>query len=502
MPISILNPGGDTLLSRHELVSLPYCHFRSFYQQTQIRKKFMVCAKNKRRQHGSATRSRKLVESAFYIASKLQILPAPVDFFIQEFGIGGGGGGGNRGGFSGFRKGFGWGGFDGWWRSRRSKRKLNFLAVLLVSGIGLWFVLGKRLNAGDAFLGGFGGLVLLGLSIHGWRRGVKDWIVGFCCCAFLYTVVQVDTSCCKECPRALHDALLKLGVEEVEFSQGNEEVCISGTVDPFIIVKEIAKMNKPAELVFYAKYPMPEDRTRNAKGPEEKSHPRDEHKQNTRDKCKEKCHCSPQDRDTRDTEDGRFKGDNGYRRRGNCKNCPDHHDSDDETSDHYRTRNVREKDQRRFSRCHNYARGSNNGPKKHSQSRNYDRRDESSEDEKTPKPFFDPDADMFKGFRDRQRSGSCDQNDMPSMDGNHFRSRSGMYEHFPNFGMTPPYPFDPTIGPEPFVPRMPPHQQYGPTMPHSYEQEYDPSMRPPWPPRASPYYSDFYPGNSNSCSIM
>ncbi|KAH6809948.1 hypothetical protein C2S51_027731 [Perilla frutescens var. frutescens] len=34
------------------------------------------------------------------------------------------------------------------------------------------------------------GLMLFGLSAKVWRRGAKDWVLGFCCCAFLVALVS------------------------------------------------------------------------------------------------------------------------------------------------------------------------------------------------------------------------------------------------------------------------------------------------------------------------
>ncbi|XP_027162349.1 uncharacterized protein LOC113762914 [Coffea eugenioides] len=184
-PCPIFVPSSHFLLDQYTFVSHSPCHCRSFSQETRIQKS-IICARNKKRQHLSA-RSRKLViESAYLIASRLKILPEPLDYLIREFGIGGANGGG---GFRAFWKGSGWGGFDGWGRGRgrRKKRSLEFLAILVISGIGFWLVLGKQLDA-DLFLG-FLGLVLFGLSVDGWRNGIKDWALGFCCCAFLVGLV-------------------------------------------------------------------------------------------------------------------------------------------------------------------------------------------------------------------------------------------------------------------------------------------------------------------------
>lgn len=96
---------------------------------------------------------------------------------IAEFAGGGGGGSGF------FPRGFGPGGFDGR-RRRKGRNKLGFLGVLMVCGIGMWFVvLGKDFNI-DALFGVLA-FSLFGVSIGGWRRGFKDWVLGFCFCASL-----------------------------------------------------------------------------------------------------------------------------------------------------------------------------------------------------------------------------------------------------------------------------------------------------------------------------
>ncbi|KAL7126390.1 hypothetical protein ABFS83_14G183400 [Erythranthe nasuta] len=138
----------------------------------------ILCAANRRNRYGIGKSGKLILDSAFIIATKLRLLPEPLELILREFGSGNGGGNwvSNR---------FGWGGFDGW-RRRRRKTKLGIIGILVIFGaVGLWFLVGKELALdGDALFGGLG-LLLFGFSAEGWRRGVKDWILGFCCCAFL-----------------------------------------------------------------------------------------------------------------------------------------------------------------------------------------------------------------------------------------------------------------------------------------------------------------------------
>ncbi|KAG5569650.1 hypothetical protein H5410_059416 [Solanum commersonii] len=138
----------------------------------------IVSAWKKKRPSGSVRSTKIMLESAYFIASKLKLLPEPLDSILREFGGGNGGGGG--GGFS-----FGSGGFDGWGR-RKSRKKMNWgfgVVFFAILGVGLWLILMKRLEI-DVFLGGLG-LTLFGFSVNVWKRGVLDWALGFCCCAAL-----------------------------------------------------------------------------------------------------------------------------------------------------------------------------------------------------------------------------------------------------------------------------------------------------------------------------
>ncbi|KAL7205180.1 hypothetical protein ACSBR2_018166 [Camellia fascicularis] len=154
-----------SLLNQHPSISL------SLSTQTQTQNS-IVCARNNKSRIGSQRSRRLILESVYFMASHLNILPQPLALAIREFGGGNGGG-------DGFWKGFGWGGFDGWRRKRQ--KKLGLFGFVIACGLGMWLILGKELE-GDVFLGVLG-IFLLGLSVNGWRRGVKDWILGFCFCA-------------------------------------------------------------------------------------------------------------------------------------------------------------------------------------------------------------------------------------------------------------------------------------------------------------------------------
>lgn len=113
------------------------------------------------------------------IASNLKILPEPLNFVVSELSSGNGNG---YGGGLGFRKGLGGGGegFDGW---RRRKKRLGLAIFGLVMVCGFALLIGREL--GSEFFWGVLGVSLFGFSIGGWKRGFKDWVLGFCCCAVL-----------------------------------------------------------------------------------------------------------------------------------------------------------------------------------------------------------------------------------------------------------------------------------------------------------------------------
>ncbi|KAG9158697.1 hypothetical protein Leryth_027077 [Lithospermum erythrorhizon] len=150
----------------------------------------IVCARRKKKLPilGSEKSRKQLFTSAYYIASKLKIVPEPLDFMIREYGVGNGGGGG---GGSRWWK-LNWsGGFDGW--GRRRKKIINWklwgcfaISVIIVRLVCLNF--GGKLEIGEVW--GVLGLSLFGCSVNGWWvNGMKDWALGFCCCVALFVWV-------------------------------------------------------------------------------------------------------------------------------------------------------------------------------------------------------------------------------------------------------------------------------------------------------------------------
>ncbi|KAL7003048.1 hypothetical protein U1Q18_004206 [Sarracenia purpurea var. burkii] len=166
-PSSFFAPSNLFILNRHSLLSF------SLWNQTQIQNSIKYRRNNRRRI--GYQRSRKLIlQSIYFVASNLNILPEPLALAIRQFG------GGNGGGF-GFWKGFGGEGFDGW-RGKR-KNKLGFFGFVMACGLGMWLIRGKELDR-EVFLGVLA-FSLLGVSYNGWKRGFKDWVLGFCFCAVL-----------------------------------------------------------------------------------------------------------------------------------------------------------------------------------------------------------------------------------------------------------------------------------------------------------------------------
>ncbi|KAL3619154.1 hypothetical protein CASFOL_036724 [Castilleja foliolosa] len=176
-----LVPDPSFLFTSNRNIYIPSIHTRPFclhHRNSQLHvSKSILCASNRRNRQAIGRSSKLILKSACIIASKLGFVPEPLSFMLREFGSG------NRGG-NGSWNGFGWNGFDGW--KRRRNAKLGMVGILVIFGLlGMWLVVGKELELdAEAVFGGLG-LILFGVSVEGWRRGAKDWILGFCCCAFL-----------------------------------------------------------------------------------------------------------------------------------------------------------------------------------------------------------------------------------------------------------------------------------------------------------------------------
>lgn len=130
----------------------------------------IICSRKNRRGYGHQKLIKILPRVVTFMASNLKILPEPLYTVIEEYGGGGGG--------SGFWKGFGGGSFDGW----RGKWRINagLLVVLVVCGFGLLLLLFGGALKSDVYLG-VPVLSLLGaVLIKGFKRGVKDWVLGLC----------------------------------------------------------------------------------------------------------------------------------------------------------------------------------------------------------------------------------------------------------------------------------------------------------------------------------
>ncbi|KAK6243102.1 hypothetical protein QUC31_009511 [Theobroma cacao] len=148
-----------------------------FSHKTQIQKP-IICARKSRRRYGSERSTKFVLELISILASNLKILPQPLDLVVESL-VGADGGGLE------FLNGFKGGSFTGWRRRTRRtnwKKILGFLGFLGFCVLCLLF--GKELRS-ELLFGGLGfGFFLIAL-IKEWRRGLKDWIFGFCCVAVL-----------------------------------------------------------------------------------------------------------------------------------------------------------------------------------------------------------------------------------------------------------------------------------------------------------------------------
>lgn len=182
-PCWICSPLDFTSSNKGKLVTFSHCRRFLIIGKSQIQKP-ITCARKGRRRNGSSRSAKLVIESAYQIASRLRIIPEPLDLLIKELGNVGG----NGGGFWIPNGGSGWGGFDGWGngrrRRRRSNRKIAIFIVAVILGLGIWMILGKEFKT-DVFLKVLGFMVL-GLSVYRWNNTrFRDWALGFSSCAAL-----------------------------------------------------------------------------------------------------------------------------------------------------------------------------------------------------------------------------------------------------------------------------------------------------------------------------
>ncbi|KAL3522992.1 hypothetical protein ACH5RR_015826 [Cinchona calisaya] len=115
-------------------------------------------------------------------------------------------------------------------------------------------------------------------------------------------ILEVNTSCCKECPEKLKKALLMTkSVNEVSVDPEKKLVLVRGNIDPFMLIQAIAKMGKSAELMFYDKEPNFEGHLpKNGQCSGEKDPHKDDNKQNVRNIGRDEhflCHDDDEDED-------------------------------------------------------------------------------------------------------------------------------------------------------------------------------------------------------------
>ncbi|KAL9379031.1 hypothetical protein Peur_027513 [Populus x canadensis] len=170
----LLNPFGEITFTGPKSTNFAFkAHI--FYSplllshRTHVQKPIICARKNKR---GSGYQ--KLIKIVTFMASNLNTLPEPLGLVIEEFAAAVAAGGGNLG----FWKGLGGGRFDGW--GRKGKMNSGFLGFLVVSGLGLiLFLFGGELKID--VVSGVLVLSLLGaVLVKGFKRGIKDWILGLC----------------------------------------------------------------------------------------------------------------------------------------------------------------------------------------------------------------------------------------------------------------------------------------------------------------------------------
>lgn len=139
----------------------------------------IVSAKWGKRRSGSQRSHKLIIDSIAFVASNLKILPEPLDSLVREFWVVGGGGNGGK-----FWSKNGFGGGDG---RRSRKNQIGFWVLLMISsGLALCVVLERERESDLLFwisVVVFAFAVLF--SLKGWRREIKEWVLGFSCGAAL-----------------------------------------------------------------------------------------------------------------------------------------------------------------------------------------------------------------------------------------------------------------------------------------------------------------------------
>lgn len=98
-------------------------------------------------------------------------------------------------------------------------------------------------------------------------------------------ILKVNSNCCKDCPGKLQNGLLEInGVNEANVDPQKGLVLIRGNANPCMLIEEIGKMNKIAQLMFYDKKPKVEEHRQKKVRFAEEKHPSadDHHKRNVR----------------------------------------------------------------------------------------------------------------------------------------------------------------------------------------------------------------------------
>ncbi|XP_027169375.1 uncharacterized protein LOC113769096 [Coffea eugenioides] len=107
-------------------------------------------------------------------------------------------------------------------------------------------------------------------------------------------ILKVDTNCCDDCSGKLQKALLEInGVNQAIVDPQKKSVSIRGNANSCMLIEEIARMGKRAELMFYDKEPKVEGHHQKNVRFAQGKHPStdDHHKQNVRQDDGHKHFC-------------------------------------------------------------------------------------------------------------------------------------------------------------------------------------------------------------------